>query len=95
MARQYLKLTPRFAELVSTWQMIVGDACKIKKPDQMERFWSHFQQTSKAADRYNDLVAYLRSPAEGWTDEHFKNALKHGRAIQETDRTTVHVEEEA
>lgn len=89
---KYINLTPRWLELFSTWQMIVNDAVKVKKPDQMERFWETVEQSFIATDRYNDLVAYLR--AEGWTEIDFESAFDEGRNIQESERNKVHEEEE-
>lgn len=90
MPKQYVNLTPRWSELLRSWQMIVADAVKVKKPDQMERFWSQVETAFKAADRYNDLVSFLRG--EGYDDAEVRRMLNIGRERSERERNTVHEE---
>jgi hypothetical protein len=51
---EYIDMTPTWRAILPSWQMIVNDAVKVKKPDQMERFWTEMQSMANAADRWND-----------------------------------------
>lgn len=53
--RKFIDMTPTWTGILPTWQMIVNDAVKVKKPEQMERFWKEMQTMAEAADKWNAL----------------------------------------
>lgn len=50
---KYIDVTPTWQSILPTWKMIVGDAVKIEKPEQMTRFWSEMESMAAAADKWN------------------------------------------
>lgn len=56
---QYIDMTPTWAEILPTWQTIVADATKTKKPEQMQRFWQEMESMARAADNWNRFGSKL------------------------------------
>lgn len=55
--QHYIDLTPTWTAILPIWRMIVNDACVIKKPDQLQRFWTEMQNMAAAADKWNEVCA--------------------------------------
>lgn len=82
-----INLTPRWAVILPTWLMMYRQAVTgdCSNPDVVkENATKEFERMAEAADRYANLVAYLRSPAEGWREDEIVNALEHGKQIRES-----------
>lgn len=97
----YMNLTPRWSELMTTFRFLVESVTTRDRPEPrmgkdpntvMQNFWSEMTRMAEGADRYGDLLAFLRE-SEGWNDNQIENALNIGRNIKETKRNTVHEEE--
>lgn len=50
---RFIDMTPTWQEILPTWKMIVADATKVLKPDQMSRFWDQMRTMAEAADKWN------------------------------------------
>jgi len=86
-----IDLTPTWQEILPTWKLIVDDATRVRKPDQMDRFWPEMQSMAESADAYTFLLEQLRS--EGWNDDDIRLALNSGKSkLMERRRTIKPVE---
>jgi hypothetical protein len=74
----YIDMTPTWLEILPTWKVIVDNATKTLKPDQLERFWTEMQRMAESADRYTFLLEYLRV-REGVTDDNIEFRLDIGK----------------
>ena len=95
---RYVNLTPRWVEILPTWLMIYRQAINgnCMNPDlQLKNAREELTRMAEAADRYGDLLVYLRqSDTLNWDDEMFANAIQIGRSLNETARTTIHEKED-
>jgi hypothetical protein len=83
-----IDLTPTWQEILPTWKVIVDDATKALKPDQLQRFWTEMQRMAESADRYSFLLEYLRV-REGITDDNIEFRLDIGKQELLKRRMTI------
>jgi hypothetical protein len=80
----YVDLTPRWTEILPTWlmmyrQSITGDCAN---PELIRKnATDEFRRMAEAADKFNDLVAFLTSSQGNFDAEYIKNAIELGRNI--------------
>lgn len=80
---RYVNLTPRWTEILPTWRMMIESGYA----------WNELKRMAEAADRYGDLITYLKN-TQGWKDDRIKQALAAGREQNEIARTTIHEKED-
>jgi hypothetical protein len=85
--------TPTWTAVMRVWHMIVNDAVRVLKHDQMDRFWNEIDRCAQGADKYGYLVEYLQD--KGWLAAAIREALDVGKLLQEERRSRIMpVEEE-
>lgn len=83
----YIDMTPTWLEILPSWKLIVDDATKTLKPDQVERFWIEMQRMAESADRYSFLLETMRG--EGYDDEAVQRWLDNGKEALIARRNTI------
>jgi hypothetical protein len=93
---KYINLTPRWTEILPTFQFLVESVTTRDKPKNgsdpdavMMNFWNEMKRIAQAADNYGDLLAFVRSEQFNWSDEDIGAALKQGRELNELQRYTI------
>ncbi len=93
---QFIDLTPRWTQILPTWLMMYRQAVKGECTDPAlikANATAEFTRMAEAADRYNDLMAWMR--AQGWSGPRIESILEEARKYADKERNEVKESDDA
>ena len=90
----YIDMTPTWQEILPSWKLIVDDAVRVKKQDQMDRFWPEMQRMAEAADNFHYFLEFFRANPGILNEDDFGNALEDGKRAMQKRRSKIQPVEE-